>query len=85
MNIVFSPQAFEDYHYWQTNDRSLLHRINRLIDDIASGDPYDGIGKPAPLKYLDAWSRRIDDEHRLVYRIVDGDLHILQVRYHYAR
>jgi Txe/YoeB family toxin of toxin-antitoxin system len=56
-----------------------------LIDDITSGDPHDGIGKPEPLKYLDAWSRRIDDQHRLVYRVVDGDLHLLQARYHYTR
>jgi len=85
VNIVFAPQAFEDYRHWQTDDRALLRRVNRLIDDIGSGDPYDGIGKPEPLKYLDAWSRRITDEHRLVYRIVEGDLHILQARYHYTQ
>ena len=85
MNIVFAPQAFEDYLHWQTDDRALLRRVNRLIDDICSGDPHDGIGKPEPLKYLDAWSRRINDEHRLVYRIVDADLHILQARYHYTQ
>ncbi|MCL2467025.1 MAG: Txe/YoeB family addiction module toxin [Micrococcales bacterium] len=79
------PQAFEDYRYWQANDRALLRRVNRLIDDITCDDPYDGIGKPEQLKYLDAWSRRIDDEHRLVYRVVDDNLHILQARYHYAQ
>ena len=83
MKIVFSPQAFEDYRHWQTTDRALLRRINRLIDDITRGDPHDGIGKPEPLKYLDAWSRRINDEHRLVYRVVGDDLLILQARYHY--
>jgi toxin YoeB len=62
----------------------MLRRVNRLIDDIMSGDPFDGIGKPEPLRYVDAWSRRINEEHRLVYRIEDGDLLILQARYHYG-
>ena len=84
MNIVFSPQAFEDYRHWQANDRSLLKRVNRLIDDITAGDPYEGIGKPEQLRYVDGWSRRINDEHRLVYRVVGGDLLILQARYHYT-
>jgi len=83
MNIVFAPQAFEDYRYWQENDRQTLRRVNRLIDDICRDDPYSGIGKPEQLRYLDAWSRRIDEEHRLVYRIVDGNVMILQARYHY--
>jgi toxin YoeB len=52
--------------------------------DMMNGDPFDGIGKPEPLKYFDAWSRRINEEHRLVYRIQDGDLLILQARYHYG-
>jgi len=85
MNIVFSAGAFEDYQYWQTTDRMMLRRVNRLIDDITRGDPYAGIGKPEQLRYLDAWSRRIDDEHRLVYRVVNGDLMILQARYRYGQ
>ncbi|MDR1790985.1 MAG: Txe/YoeB family addiction module toxin [Propionibacteriaceae bacterium] len=84
MDVIFAPQAFEDYRYWQANDRAMLKRVNRLIDDIMRGDPYAGIGKPEALKYLDAWSRRIDQEHRLVYRIVDGQLQILQARFHYG-
>lgn len=84
MNIVFSPQAWEDYLYWQSVDRALIKRINRLITG-AYRSPYEGIGKPEPLKYglAGAWSRRITDEHRLVYRVVDKDLQILQLRYHY--
>ncbi|MDR1851063.1 MAG: Txe/YoeB family addiction module toxin [Propionibacteriaceae bacterium] len=62
----------------------MLRRVNRLIDDICRDDPFEGIGKPEALKYLDAWSRRIDLEHRLVYRIADEDLHILQARFHYG-
>ncbi|MFD1507565.1 Txe/YoeB family addiction module toxin [Georgenia yuyongxinii] len=86
MRIVFAPQAWEDYTYWQRVDRSLVKRINRLIDDIAR-DPHEGIGKPEPLKYglANAWSRRITDEHRLVYVVRDDDHLLLQARYHYAR
>ena len=84
MNIVFAPQAWEDYLYWQSVDRAVIKRINRLITETCRS-PYDGIGKPEPLKYglAGAWSRRITDEHRLVYRVVDDDLQILQARYHY--
>ena len=85
MNIVFSPQAWEDYLYWQSVDRALIKRINRLITE-AYRSPYEGIGKPEPLKYglAGAWSRRITDEHRLVYRVIDEDPQILQLRYHYV-
>lgn len=84
MNIVFPPQAWDDYQHWQTADRTILKRINRLINEIRR-DPYDGIGKPEPLKYglASAWSRRITDEHRLVYRVVGANLELIQVRYHY--
>jgi toxin YoeB len=84
VNLVFSPQAWEDYLYWQSADRAVVKRINRLITEVCRS-PYDGIGKPEPLKYglAGAWSRRITDEHRLVYRVVDQDLQILQARYHY--
>lgn len=84
MNVVFAPQAWEDYQHWQATDRTLVKRINRLINEIRC-EPYGGIGKPEPLKYglAGAWSRRITDEHRLVYRISDGNLQILQARYHY--
>lgn len=84
MNIVFSPQAWEDYQHWQTADRASLKRINRLINETCR-EPYEGIGKPEPLKYglVGAWSRRITDEHRLVYRVIGESLEILQARYHY--
>lgn len=84
MNIVFSPQAWEDYQHWQTADRTTLKRINRLINQTCR-EPYEGIGKPEPLKYglVGAWSRRITDEHRLVYRVIGESLEILQARYHY--
>lgn len=84
MNVVFAPQAREDYQYWQSTDRTLVKRINRLINEIRRS-PYEGIGKPEPLKYglAGAWSRRVTDEHRLVYRVNDNDLQILQARYHY--
>jgi toxin YoeB len=84
VNLILSPQGLEDYQHWQATDRAILRRVNRLIDDIMSGDPFNGIGKPEPLRYIDAWSRRINEEHRLVYRIQDGDLLILQARYHYV-
>jgi toxin YoeB len=85
VNIVFPPQAWEDYLHWQTADRAVLKRINKLIAD-ASRSPQAGIGKPEPLKYglAGAWSRRITEEHRLVYRVVGDDLQILQARYHYS-
>lgn len=84
MNVVFSPQAWEDYQYWQAADRAIVKRVNRLINEIRR-DPYEGIGKPEQLKYglAGAWSRRITDEHRLVYRIRDDDVEIVQARYHY--
>lgn len=84
MNIVFSPQAWQDYEHWQTADRTILKRINRLITETRRA-PYEGIGKPEPLKYglAGAWSRRITDEHRLVYRVAGDNLEIFQARYHY--
>ncbi|BDH57275.1 Txe/YoeB family addiction module toxin [Tsukamurella sp. PLM1] len=86
MRIVFTPQGWEDYVFWQQADRSLLKRINRLLADAAR-DPTGGIGKPEPLKYgiAGAWSRRINEEHRLVYQVPGDDLIVLQVRYHYAK
>lgn len=86
MRIIFAPQAWEDYLHWQRVDRTLVTRINRLIDD-ATRDPFDGIGKPEPLTYglANAWSRRITEEQRLVYVVRDDDLILLQVRYHYTK
>jgi len=84
VRLVFTRQGWEDYTYWQKVDRAVVKRINRLLDD-ALRDPTHGIGKPEPLRYgiRDAWSRRITEEHRLVYLVLDTDLVVLQVRYHY--
>ena len=86
MRIVFAPQSWDDYQHWQATDRAVLKRLNRLIDE-ATRDPYSGIGKPEPLKYgvAGAWSRRITQEHRLVYRVQGDDLMLLQARYHYGK
>ena len=82
---VFSEQAWEDYLYWQTQDKKILKRINLLIKEI-SRDPFKGIGDPEPLKYnwSGYWSRRISLEHRLVYKVVDNEIRIAQCRYHYS-
>lgn len=82
--ICFRRQAWEDYLFWQANDKRLLKRINQLIRDIQR-DPFEGIGKPEPLKHQFAgfWSRRINDEHRLVYALMDDEIVIIQCRYHY--
>lgn len=85
MKVAFSGQGWEDYVHWQSADRQVLKRINRLIED-ALRDPHQGIGKPEPLKYAlaGAWSRRITDEHRLVYLPADDEIIVLQARYHYV-
>ena len=84
MPISFSDLAWEDYLFWQAKDKALLKRINALLRDIQRS-PFDGIGKPEPLKHSLAgfWSRRIDDEHRLVYAIKDDTILVAQCRYHY--
>ena len=84
MRLIFAPQAWEDYLHWQQSDRKMLQRINRLIADIQR-DPFAGIGKPEPLRenLAGCWSRRIDEEHRLVYRPEGDLLVILACRYHY--
>ena len=84
MKLVFSRHAWEDYLYWQTTDRQIVRRINALIERIRRS-PFKGIGKPEPLKNRLAgyWSRRIDSEHRLVYRIEGESIYIVQARYRY--
>lgn len=84
MRLVFTPHGWEDYQHWVQTDRATLKRINRLIDDALS-DPFTGIGKPEQLRHVlsGAWSRRITEEHRLVYLVDGDDLVILQARYHY--
>ena len=84
MRLVFTPHGWDDYTHWQTADRAILKRINKLVDDVLR-DPFTGIGKPEQLKHAlaGAWSRRITDEHRLVYLVDGEDVVILQARYHY--
>ena len=84
MRLVFTTNGWEDYTHWLQADRQVLKRINRLIDD-ALRDPTVGIGKPEPLRHMfaGAWSRRITDEHRLVYLVDGEDLVILQARFRY--
>ena len=84
MNLSFHPQAWDDYLFCQQNDKSILRKINQLSRDIAR-DPFAGIGKPEPLKLnlSGFWSRRITEEHRIVYKIQDGEIIIVQCRGHY--
>ena len=84
MEIVWQENAWEDYLYWQINDKQKLKRINELIKDCQR-NKFEGIGKPEPLKgnLSGMWSRRIDNEHRLVYKIQDNRLHVVQCRFHY--
>lgn len=84
MKLLFAEEAWEDYLYWQKQDRKMVERVNKLVQETTR-EPFTGIGKPEPLKHALAgyWSRRVTDEHRMVYRI-DGDcLLIAQLRYHY--
>lgn len=84
MPIKFADEAWEDYLYWQQTDKRMLKRINTLLKDIQR-QPFEGLGKPEPLKHglTGLWSRRIDEEHRLVYEMQDGCIAIVQCRYHY--
>lgn len=84
MKLIFSEHAWEDYLYWQKTDKKTLRRINQLIKALQRA-PFEGIGKPEPLKHSLSgyWSRRINDEHRIVYKVADGSLLIAQLRYHY--
>lgn len=84
MNVLFSDEAWNDYLHWQGMDRRALKRINELIKDIQRS-PFVGIGKPEPLKhqYAGLWSRRIDEEHRILYRIVAERVEIVSCRLHY--
>lgn len=84
MKLVFADQAWEGYLYWQKQDRRMVERINKLIRE-AGHEPFAGLGKPEPLRHALSgfWSRRITDEHRMVYQI-DGDaLQVAQLHYHY--
>jgi toxin YoeB len=85
MRLVFTESAWEDYLWFQERDRKLLKRLNALIKDVLRS-PFDGIGKPEALKanLSGCWSRRINDEHRLVYTLKNGDVVIVACRYHYG-
>lgn len=84
MKLIFSEQAWEDYLYWQKTDKQLVKRINMLIKYVTR-EPFEGIGKPEPLKHALSgyWSRRINDEHRFIYKVNEDTLLIAQLRYHY--
>ena len=86
MRIVFSKNAWEDYTSWVVENRKMLRKINELIKDIQR-TPYEGKGKPEPLKYdlTGLWSRRIDLEHRLVYNVKDKEILIYSCKYHYDK
>ena len=84
MNLLWAKAAWEDYLYWQETDKKTLKRINNLLHEIIR-HPFSGIGDPEPLRpnWTGYWSRRIDREHRLVYKISDNEIYIAQCRYHY--
>jgi len=84
MKYIFVDESWEDYQYWQRTNKKNLRKINDLIKDIAR-NPYDGLGKHEPLKfkYKGYWCRRIDSEHRLIYRVKDDEIHIAKCRFHY--
>lgn len=84
MAIVYSKKAKEDREYWVEHNPKLATRIEKLIDDIKK-QPFKGLGKPEPLRFKHSgyWSRRIDQRHHLVYKVHQGDIYIVQCRYHY--
>ncbi|HOA89670.1 MAG TPA: Txe/YoeB family addiction module toxin [Propioniciclava tarda] len=86
MLLIWDETAWDDYRWWQTEDRRTLKRINLLIQDVARHGN-EGIGKPEDLKHglSGYWSRRITDEHRLVYKVVNNEVRIASCRYHYGR
>lgn len=84
MKLVFTPEAWSDYLYWQKQDKKNLLRINELIKDILR-TPFNGMGKPEPLRYelQGCWSRRIDKQHRLVYQVNSDSVIVISARFHY--
>ena len=86
MRLTFSCKSWDEYLYWQKTDKAILKRINSLIRAIQR-EPFEGIGKPEPLKHglSGYWSRRINDEHRLVYKVADDQILVAQLRYHYEQ
>jgi toxin YoeB len=84
VNIVFSEESFTDYQTWAQEDKKLFKKINEIIKDIIRS-PFSGIGKPEPLRYelSGYWSRRINEEHRLVYKVSETSILIASCKYHY--
>jgi toxin YoeB len=84
VKLIFADEAWEDYLYWQKQDKKMLERINKLIAEVKR-EPFSGVGKPEPLKHALSgyWSRRINDEQRMVYRIEADALLLAQLRFHY--
>jgi len=84
MKILFTEDSWDDYLYWQKNEKKILRKVNELIKDIKR-HPLEGIGKPEPLRYQfqGCWSRRINQEHRLVYEVTEDLIKIIGCRYHY--
>lgn len=84
MNLKFTKEAWQDYLFWQKNDKKILKRINELIRD-SMNSPFEGLGKPEALRFelSGFWSRRIDLEHRLIYRIKDNTIEVISCRFHY--
>lgn len=84
MLLVWTPNGWDDYLYWQQNDGAMLSKVNDLIKDVRR-NPFTGLGKPEPLKYelKGFWSRRITQEHRLIYKVEKGQLQIIGCRHHY--
>ena len=84
MKLIFADESWEDYLYWQKQDKRMVERINTLIKETKR-EPFAGVGKPEALKHALSgfWSRRISDEHRMVYRVEGGALLIAQLRFHY--
>jgi len=84
VKLIFSDEAWDDHLYWQKQDRKMVERINKLIQEVKR-EPFSGLGKPEPLKHALSgfWSRRITDEHRMVYRVEGDSLQLAQLRYHY--
>lgn len=86
LRLIFADQGWDDVCHWVSTDRKILKRLIRLIDECRS-TPFEGIGKPEPLRenLSGYWSRRITDEHRLVYKVSEDELWIAQARYHYTK
>jgi toxin YoeB len=84
-NLKFTDEAWADYLYWQAQDKKTLRRLNKLIE-AAARTPFEGMGKPEPLKgsLSGSWSRRIDEQNRLVYRVSEEDIIVISCRHHYA-